>query len=70
MKALMDEQVQELRSKNIGAIALNSDISFEEQRKLLRSMHASKPKLIYISPERLFNYFFLRHYLPPYVRYP
>lgn len=58
LKALMDEQVNELRSRNIVAISLNSDLSFEEQRKLLRSLHMSKPKLIYISPERLFNYFF------------
>lgn len=58
LKALMDEQVNELRSRNIEAICLNSDLPFEEQRKVLRSLQANNPKLIYISPERLFNYFF------------
>lgn len=58
LKALMDEQVKELREKEIEAISINSDMPFEEQRKLLRSLHEIKPKIIYISPERLFNYFF------------
>lgn len=58
LKALMDEQVQELKDKNVEAISINSDLSFEEQRKLLRSLKDIKPKIIYISPERLFNYFF------------
>jgi ATP-dependent DNA helicase RecQ len=58
LKALMEEQVRELKSKNIEAILLNSDLPFEEQRKVLRSLKRTKPKLIYVSPERLFNYFF------------
>lgn len=58
LKALMDEQVNELKERNIRAISINSDLSFEEQRKLLRSLKEVKPKIIYISPERLFNYFF------------
>jgi len=58
LKALMDEQVMELKDKGIDAISINSDVSFEEQRELLRSLKDKKPKIIYISPERLFNYFF------------
>ncbi len=58
LKALMDEQVQELNARKIPALSLNSDLSFEEQRKLLRSLKKMNPKLIYVSPERLFNYFF------------
>lgn len=58
LKALMDEQVQELKDRNVEAISINSDLSFEKQRKLLRSLKDVKPKIIYISPERLFNYFF------------
>ncbi|MEH6957588.1 RecQ family ATP-dependent DNA helicase [Neobacillus drentensis] len=58
LKALMEEQVIELRDKNIEAISLNSDLSFEEQRKIMRNLKKTKPKLIYVSPERLFNYFF------------
>jgi ATP-dependent DNA helicase RecQ len=58
LKALMEEQVNELKNRGIEAIALNSDLPFEEQRKVLRSLKKVKPKLIYISPERLFNYFF------------
>lgn len=58
LKALMNEQVQELQKRGIKTIAIHSDISFAKQRKILRELNLTKPKLIYVSPERLFNYFF------------
>lgn len=58
LKALMGEQVEYLQSKRINAIAINGDMPFTVQRELLRQLKLNKPKLIYISPERLFNYFF------------
>lgn len=57
--ALMEEQVNELKDKrNINALALNSNISFIEQRNLLRNLKTNPYKIIYISPERLQNPFF------------
>lgn len=56
--ALMEEQVNELNDKrSIPALALNSNISFEEQREILRKLDNTY-RLIYISPERLQNPFF------------
>lgn len=56
--ALMNEQVNDLNSRGINAIALNSNYSFIEQRKLLRNLGKSGEKLLYIAPERLHNPFF------------
>lgn len=57
--ALMNEQVNELNNvRHIPALALNSNLSFEEQRKILRSLDKDDYKLIYLSPERLQNPFF------------
>ena len=58
LKALMQEQVNELNSKSIKAIALTSDIGFQEQRSVLRKLGKLNFKFIYVSPERLQNYFF------------
>lgn len=56
--ALMEEQVNELNEKrSIPALALNSNISFDEQRNILRNLDDTY-RLIYISPERLQNPFF------------
>jgi ATP-dependent DNA helicase RecQ len=56
--ALMKEQVEELNGRGIKAVALNSSISFEEQRSILRNLISFNYKLIYVSPERLQNPFF------------
>jgi len=57
--ALMNEQVNELNKvRHISALALNSHLSFEEQRKILRGLKKDDYKLIYLSPERLQNPFF------------
>lgn len=56
--ALMEEQVTELNEKRkIPSLALNSNISFSDQRDILRSLNG-KYKLVYLSPERLQNPFF------------
>lgn len=57
--ALMEEQVNELNGKRgIPALALNSNIPFQKQREILRTLNNDSFKLIYISPERLQNPFF------------
>jgi len=56
--ALMHEQVALLNSKKINAISINSDLSFIEQRDYLRNISENSPKIMYVSPERLQNYFF------------
>ncbi|MCB9211522.1 MAG: RecQ family ATP-dependent DNA helicase [Ignavibacteriales bacterium] len=58
LKALMQEQVNYLNSKGISSIAITSDINFQDQRKLLRNLGSLKYKFIYVSPERLQNFFF------------
>jgi len=56
--ALMEEQVNELNDRrNIPALALNSNISFVDQREILRNS-IKEYKLVYLSPERLQNSFF------------
>lgn len=56
--ALMEEQVNELNDKrNIPSLALNSNISFLDQREILRNLD-ERYKLLYLSPERLQNPFF------------
>ena len=58
LKALMQEQVDDLNHRGIDAIAINSDMDFQTQRKTLKDLGGIKPKLIYVSPERLNNYYF------------
>ena len=58
LKALMQEQVYYLNSKEIPALALTSDIKFQKQRAILRKLSTSEIKFLYLSPERLQNYFF------------
>lgn len=58
LKALMREQVEELVEKGVQALAINSDMPFQEQRNVLRKMSAENNQIIYVSPERLHNYFF------------
>ena len=58
LKALMQEQVYDLKQRGITAISISSDRGFQEQRKFLRNLGSSNYKFIYVSPERLQNYFF------------
>lgn len=58
LKALMQEQVNYLKNKGINSLALSSDIGFQEQRKILRNLGSSDIRFLFVSPERLQNYFF------------
>lgn len=58
LKALMDEQIVDLNKRCIPSLLINSDLPFCEQRKIMRNLRQLNPKLIYVSPERLSNYFF------------
>lgn len=58
LKALMQEQVNYLNKKKQIALALTSDIPFQEQRAILRQLSSSTIKFLYLSPERLQNSFF------------
>lgn len=56
--ALMEEQVNELNNRGIKSLALNSNISFINQRKVLRNLKNENYKILYVAPERLQNPFF------------
>ena len=51
--ALMKDQVENLKSKNIKAIALTGGISLEETNNLLDNCAFGGYKFLYVSPERL-----------------
>lgn len=51
--ALMKDQVENLKIKDIKAIALTGGISFEETSNLLDNCQFGGYKLLYVSPERL-----------------
>ncbi|MDE5547353.1 MAG: ATP-dependent DNA helicase [Anaeroplasmataceae bacterium] len=57
--ALMEDQVKTLKKKGILATVFNSNLSYEEQ--LVIYSNIKKYKLIYVSPERLENTYFLKH---------
>ena len=51
--ALMEDQVKDLQSKNIAAIALGSHLSEEAQDAVMAAAKRGKYKFIYCSPEKL-----------------
>ena len=57
--ALMKDQVDALRAKGVAASFLNSSISLSEQNEIQRSLIAGNIKILYVSPERLMNPYFL-----------
>lgn len=57
--ALMDDQVSNLRKRNISALALHSALSFREMDLALENAANGHYKLLYLSPERLQNELFL-----------
>lgn len=58
LKALMQEQVSYLQAKNINTLTINSDTSFKDQRKVLRNLGELNIKFLFVSPEKLQDYFF------------
>ena len=61
--ALMKDQVQNLKSKGINALAVYSGMSFLEVRKTLQNAAYGNYKFLYVSPERLETNLFLE-FLP------
>jgi ATP-dependent DNA helicase RecQ len=61
--ALMKDQVENLKKKDIGALAIYSGMSFIETRKTLENAAYGNYKFLYVSPERLETSLFLE-YLP------
>lgn len=55
--ALMEDQVQSLKQKNIKAEAIHSNMSYERRQKILQQI--AKLSLLYVSPERFRNTDFL-----------
>ena len=51
--ALMEDQVAALRRRSIGAAALHSGLSAEEQSEYLEAAMRGKIRILYVSPERL-----------------
>ncbi|MFQ6041620.1 MAG: RecQ family ATP-dependent DNA helicase [Candidatus Poribacteria bacterium] len=60
LSALMKDQVDMLRQRNIAATFINSSLSFDELNERLSDVRAGRYKLVYVSPERLRNNAFLR----------
>ena len=57
--SLMKDQVDSLVENGISASFINSSQSFEEYKKTLDHVKAGKVKILYISPERLENAYFI-----------
>ncbi len=57
--ALMKDQVQALQGNGIPAAFLNSSLGFEEERRIQEQLRNGELKLLYVSPERLFQQGFL-----------
>ncbi|MEO7065417.1 MAG: DNA helicase RecQ [Rhodanobacter sp.] len=57
--ALMQDQVDALRSAGVAAAYLNSSLSVEDQREVERQLLAGELNLLYVAPERLLTGRFL-----------
>jgi len=51
--SLMQDQVDKLRALGLRVVMLNSTMSEKEQRRSLHAIEHEKPRLIYVTPERL-----------------
>ncbi|HEY8519384.1 MAG TPA: DNA helicase RecQ [Gammaproteobacteria bacterium] len=51
--ALMENQVSALRDAGVDAAFLNSALSRDEQRRVIRALEAGKLDLLYVAPERV-----------------
>ena len=61
LKALMNDQVENLRARGVGTVAaIHSGIPQGEQQEILRGAREGRYKLLYLSPERLWNPMFTR----------
>ena len=57
--ALMKDQVQALQGNGIAAAFLNSSLTYNEEQEINRELRSGGMKLLYVSPERLFQQGFL-----------
>lgn len=57
--ALMEDQVKHLKEKKIAACSIHSDLPIPIQKRIYKQLKENKIKLLYLSPERLNNVFFL-----------
>jgi ATP-dependent DNA helicase RecQ len=53
--ALMENQVQELRDRNLPAAAFHSEIPRHQQKQTLEHLRQNRLRLLYLSPETLLN---------------
>jgi len=60
--ALMQDQVNTLRSKNIASVAITSGMSFRELDIVLDNAKFGAYKFLYTSPERLQSYLFIERF--------
>ncbi len=54
--ALMENQVQELRARNLTAELLHSELSSYQRRQILKALEQQKLRLLYLSPETLLSF--------------
>ncbi|QEG25193.1 ATP-dependent DNA helicase RecQ [Mariniblastus fucicola] len=53
--ALMKDQIDQLHSKGICAIRLDSSLTLEEYRDSIAKIRSGEAKILYVAPERFFN---------------
>lgn len=53
--ALMENQVRELRQRNLSAALLHNELPSWERRKTLLALEEQKLRLLYLSPETLLS---------------
>src|SRR3954452_18070669 len=53
--SLMEDQVQQLRDRNLPALLLNSSLESKAQREVIAQLKKSFSGFLYLSPERLFK---------------
>jgi ATP-dependent DNA helicase RecQ len=58
--ALMKDQIDALRERDIDAARLDSSVPYEEQRSIERRLRAGALRLLYVAPERFNNERFLQ----------
>ncbi|MEC4890613.1 MAG: ATP-dependent DNA helicase RecQ [Nitrospira sp.] len=58
--ALMQDQVESLKQRQIAAAAFHSGLSEPERDKVMQALHLQRLKLLYVAPERMQHEGFLR----------
>ena len=58
---LMRDQVQKMKGNGLPVALINSDIPEQEQLEIYQQIKDEKIKILYISPERLENQFWIEN---------